>query len=185
MLKRTLAAAALVAVVATPAFAQQQPQMSKPDAAKSTMSDKSATSGKATAAQMNKSDHVNFIHQQSATDWRGSKLIGANIYGPDTKSIGDVNDVLIASDGNIRAVVVGVGGFLGVGEKNVALPFDALRITRKANSDKIDKISVSYTKDQLKNAPKFAYFDASKSETTGSNAMAPNRRPSDTDTVKK
>jgi PRC-barrel domain len=180
MLKRTLTAAALAVVLATPAFAQQQSPMSKSDTAKSTMSDKSSMSDNSTAPEMNKSDNVNFINQQSANDWRGSKLIGASIYGPDNNSIGDVNDVLIASDGNIRAVVVGVGGFLGVGEKNVALPFDALHITRKAGSDTIDKITVSYTKDELKNAPKFAYYDASKSETTGSNTS-----PSNTSTMKK
>ena len=94
---------------------------------------------------------------QHATDWRGSKLIGAIVYGPDNASIGEISDVLIGNDGKIRAVVIGVGGFLGVGEKNVAMPFDALNITRKPDSSSIDKITVSYTKDDLKNAPNFAY----------------------------
>ena len=74
-----------------------------------------------------------FMHQQNASEWRGSKLIGASIYGPDNKSIGDINDVLIGNDGRVTAVVVGVGGFLGVGEKNVALPFQALNVERKAD----------------------------------------------------
>jgi hypothetical protein len=68
-------------------------------------------------------------------------------------------------------VVVGVGGFLGVGEKNVAIPFNALNISRKRSGTSIAKVTVSYTKSELKNAPKFSYFDASKSsETTGSSA---------------
>ncbi|MEP7032246.1 MAG: PRC-barrel domain-containing protein, partial [Pseudolabrys sp.] len=109
-----------------------------------------------------------FVQTQHATDWRGSKLIGATVYGSDNSSIGEVNDVLISNDGQVRAAVIGVGGFLGVGEKNVAVPLDALQITRKSNSDAIDKIKVNYTKDELKNAPKFAYYEPAKATTTGS-----------------
>ena len=122
-----------------------------------------------------------FMHQQNASEWRSSKLIGASIYGPDNKSIGDINDVLIGNDGRVTAVVVGVGGFLGVGEKNVALPFQALDVERKADGTSIDKITVSYTKEQLKNAPQFAYYKPGQLETTGesphdsgSATMAPN-----------
>ncbi len=153
MLKQSLTAIAFAAVLATPAFAQNT-------AAPGALSDQA------------KSGHVNFIQKQTANDWRGSKLIGSSVYGPDDKSIGDVNDVLIAGDGQVKAVVVGVGGFLGVGEKNVALPLDALSITRKPNSNAIDKVTVSYTKDELMKAPKFAYFEAAKSETTGSNVKS-------------
>ena len=111
-----------------------------------------------------------FMHSQDANEWRSSKLIGASIYGPDDKSIGDVNDVLIDKDGRVTAVVVGVGGFLGVGEKNVALPFQALNVQRKNDGSAIEKITVSYTKDQLKGAPSFAYYKGGQTETTGSKA---------------
>ena len=67
-----------------------------------------------------------------------------------------------------KAAVIGVGGFLGVGQKDVAVPFEALQIQRKQNSSSIDKITVSYTKDQLSNAPKFAYFQVQSNTTTGS-----------------
>jgi hypothetical protein len=171
MLKKSLTVIAFAAVLATPAFAQNSPAQGK----QMTKTEKTDTAAPSSLSDRSKSDRVNFIRQQTANDWRGSDLIGSSIYGPDNKSIGDVNDVLIAGGGEVKAVVVGVGGFLGVGEKNVALPFDALNITRKANLSAIDKITVSYTKDELKNAPKFAYFEASKSETTGSNvkSMAP------------
>ena len=153
MMKKTLAIAALTAALATPAFAQQ------PTNGSSSMSPSSV----GTSAQ------PGFLQQQNANDWRGSKLIGASVYGQNNASIGDISDVLIGSDGKIQAVVVGVGGFLGVGSKDVAVPFNALNITRKPNSNTIDKINVSYTKDQLKNAPKFAYYEpASSSTTTGS-----------------
>ena len=58
--------------------------------------------------------------------WRGSKLVGVNIYGQNNEKIGDVNEVLIDRKGNADAIVVGVGGFLGMGEKDVALPFSAV-----------------------------------------------------------
>jgi sporulation protein YlmC with PRC-barrel domain len=163
MLKQTLTAAALAAALATPAFAQTSTTAPAPTApAQSTMPKMSATPAGDT-----------FVQQQQATDWRSSKLVGTSVYGTDNTNIGDINDVLIGSDGTVRAVVVGVGGFLGVGEKNVAIPFNALNVQRKADSASIDKITVSYTKDQLKNAPKFAYYEASGShQTTGA---APDR----------
>jgi sporulation protein YlmC with PRC-barrel domain len=113
-----------------------------------------------------------FLQKQQANDWRGSKLIGATVYGQDNASIGEVTDVLIGNDGTIRAAVIGVGGFLGVGEKNVAVPFDALKISAKPDSSSIQKITVSYTKDELKAAPTFAYADAIGS-TTGSGLLSP------------
>jgi hypothetical protein len=95
-------------------------------------------------------------------------VIGTTVYGPDNASIGEINDVLIGSDGKIRAAVIGVGGLLGVGEKYVAIPFEQLNIARKPDSSTIDKIKVSFTKDQLKSAPTFAYADTATSSTTGS-----------------
>jgi hypothetical protein len=111
--------------------------------------------------------HENFVQDQHATDWRGSKIIGAVVYGPDNASIGNINDVLISNDGKIRAVVIGVGGFLGVGEKNVAIPLDALNISRRPDSSSIDRVTVAYSKDELKKAPQFAYLEDVKT-TTGS-----------------
>lgn len=55
---------------------------------------------------------------------RGSKVIGLPVIGMDHVRVGSVEDLLLASDGRIAAVVIGVGGFLGIGEKLVAVPFD-------------------------------------------------------------
>ncbi len=181
MLKHTMTAAALAVVLASPAFAQQPaPNTDKTmkAAPHGTMSnDKSMSkdndkmsNDKATMDKTATAQPAGFMQQQNASEWRGSKLIGASVYGPDNKSIGDINDVLIGNDGRVTAVVVGVGGFLGVGEKNVALPFKALDVERKADSTSIDKITVSYTKDQLKNAPTFAYYKAGQPTTTGERA---------------
>lgn len=158
MLKHTMTAVALSALATAPALAQQtnpatpsQPAQMQNAPASSTMS----------------SQQTGFVQKQNASEWRGSKLIGASVYGPDNNSIGEINDVLIGDNGNVRAVVIGVGGFLGVGEKDVALPFSALNVTRKSGSSAVDKITVTYTKDQLNNAPKFAYYDNNQAQTTG------------------
>lgn len=55
--------------------------------------------------------------------WRASKLMGVDIYGPDKKKIGDVTEVVFDKSGMIETVTVGVGGFLGIGAKDVAIPF--------------------------------------------------------------
>ncbi|WP_420103018.1 PRC-barrel domain-containing protein [Bosea sp. (in: a-proteobacteria)] len=56
--------------------------------------------------------------------WRASKLMGVDIYGPDDKKVGDVTEVILDKTGKIEMVTVGVGGFLGIGSKDVAIPFE-------------------------------------------------------------
>lgn len=60
-----------------------------------------------------------------------SNLMDRTVYGSDGNSLGDVNDVVMDSNGNIAAVVVGVGGFLGIGEKDVAVPFSRLQVVHQ------------------------------------------------------
>lgn len=168
-MKRTLTAAALATVLALPAFAQSG-TTTPPANTNNTSAAPAATSTTNNATMNSASSGQTFVSSQQSTDWRGSKLIGASVYGPDNASIGEINDVIIGTDGKISAVVVGVGGFLGVGEKDVALPFEAISVTRKADSASIDKITVSYTKDQLNNAPKFAYYEPASRSTTGTGA---------------
>jgi sporulation protein YlmC with PRC-barrel domain len=60
-------------------------------------------------------------------DWRTSKIVGLNVYNNNNESIGSINDLLTDKNGNIKAVVIGVGGFLGVGEHLVAVAFDQIK----------------------------------------------------------
>ncbi len=60
-------------------------------------------------------------------DWRTSKIVGLNVYNNNNESIGSINDLLTDRSGNIKAVVIGVGGFLGVGEHLVAVAFDQVK----------------------------------------------------------
>ena len=59
--------------------------------------------------------------------WRTSKLVGLNVYNDSNESLGSINDLLADKSGDIKAVVIGVGGFLGVGEHLVAVPFDKVK----------------------------------------------------------
>src|ERR1700731_927480 len=60
-------------------------------------------------------------------NWRASKVVGLSVYNDNNESLGTINDLLMDKSGNIKAVVLGVGGFLGVGEHLVAVPFDKIK----------------------------------------------------------
>ena len=64
-------------------------------------------------------------------DWRASKVVGLNVYNDDNQNIGSINDLLTDKSGNIKAVVIGVGGFLGVGQHLVAVPFDKIKFANE------------------------------------------------------
>jgi sporulation protein YlmC with PRC-barrel domain len=97
-----------------------------------------------------------------------SNVIGATVYtseAEDAETIGEINDLVVADDGTIDAAVIGVGGFLGVGEKNVAISFDSIRWTDKDG----EQIAVlETTKEDLEAAPEFVPDET---------AMAPAEEP--------
>jgi len=64
-------------------------------------------------------------------DWRASKVVGVSVYNENNESLGSINDLLMDKSGNIKAVVIGVGGFLGVGEHLVAIPFDKIKFVNE------------------------------------------------------
>jgi sporulation protein YlmC with PRC-barrel domain len=78
-----------------------------------------------------------------------------NVYDPSDNKIGEVKDVLINHDGKVDAFVVAVGGFLGVGEKDVAVPFNAIHFTNKNNNKWY--MVMNTTKDAMKAAPGLKY----------------------------
>ena len=63
--------------------------------------------------------------------WRASKIVGLNVYNDNNESLGSINDLLTDKNGNIKAVVIGVGGFLGVGEHLVAVPFEKIKFVNE------------------------------------------------------
>jgi sporulation protein YlmC with PRC-barrel domain len=77
-----------------------------------------------------------------------------NVYDPQDNKIGEIMDVLMDHDGKATALIIGVGGFLGAGEKDVAVPFHAVELKTKNNKP---YLVMSATKDQLKAAKGFKY----------------------------
>ncbi|MHC2332582.1 PRC-barrel domain-containing protein [Bradyrhizobium sp. USDA 4454] len=64
-------------------------------------------------------------------NWRASKVVGLSVYNDSNESVGSINDLLMDKGGAIKAVVIGVGGFLGVGEHLVAVPIDKVKFVNE------------------------------------------------------
>jgi sporulation protein YlmC with PRC-barrel domain len=107
--KYAIAGVAGSALLASVAFAQ-------------TPSTNSANTDSATATPATASDTTSF-----KSSWRASKIAGLNVYNDSNESLGSINDLLMDKSGDIKAVVIGVGGFLGVGEHLVAVPLDKVK----------------------------------------------------------
>src|SRR5215213_9143929 len=82
-----------------------------------------------------------------------SNLIGATVYSQDNQSIGDINDIILSPQGEPKQVIVGVGGFLGMGEKDVVLDISKLQIALM--DDGKVKVVTQTSQDELKNMPAF------------------------------
>ena len=94
-----------------------------------------------------------FFNEQDNNAILASELIGKTVYDSADNSLGDINDVVWTDDGKLQGVVVGVGGFLGIGEKNVAVNYDAFNISTDENGNK--KLVLDATSDELAAAPEF------------------------------
>ena len=83
-----------------------------------------------------------------------SDYYNQSVYDPKDSKIGEVEDLLVGQAGKIDAAIVGVGGFLGAGEKNVAVPFNALKLTEK-NGKRY--LVMDTTKEALEKAPGYTF----------------------------
>lgn len=134
--------------------------------------------------------NIKYITRQAPSDWTAEALIGRTVENGNGDNLGEINNVIINEKGDVVAVVIGVGGFLGIGEKNVGVPFDELdfktaeamkdrtaetrdeKAERKeeANQARFDtehsdiRIVLNTTKDDLEAAPAFAWLDEQNSE---------------------
>jgi sporulation protein YlmC with PRC-barrel domain len=68
-----------------------------------------------------------FLTQERPNQWRASKLRGLDVYNNNNEKVGDIREVLLSRDGKAEAVVIGAGGFLGIGEHDVAVPFSEVK----------------------------------------------------------
>ena len=83
-----------------------------------------------------------------ATDLTAEDMEGAALYGADDDSIGEVEDLIVTTDGQIEQAIVDVGGFLGLGEHRIAIDFDELQVVRSDDGSDL-RVYVSATKEQL------------------------------------
>jgi sporulation protein YlmC with PRC-barrel domain len=147
MITRTLAAGLLAtACFCAPAFAQDNTTANPPAATQpmtpggdtnatmnnTTNSNASGTMNQAGAGASSGAMSDKFYANTAGGEWRASKFMGLDIYGADNKKIGDVRELVMSHDGSIKAVVIGVGGFLGIGEKDVAIPYNQVQWTQRA-----------------------------------------------------
>jgi sporulation protein YlmC with PRC-barrel domain len=115
------------ALVAAPALAQTSGSTGTAGSGSSTMSSGSASSGSMSTG--------NWMTQEQPGQWRASKLDGLDVYNNNNEKIGDINEILVDQSGKIQAVVIGVGGFLGMGEHDVAVPFDQVKFVNEPRSN--------------------------------------------------
>ena len=95
------------------------------------------------------------IVMQDANTILAKDLIGQTIYTPDKDKIGSISDLILSKDAKtVDGFVVGVGGFLGIGEKSVALKLDRLQIAHDAQSGGL-QLTMNAKKEELANAPSF------------------------------
>lgn len=107
------------------------------------------------------------------TDRLASKIIGSPVYdgtATDANNLGNINDIVLDGNGNVAALVLGVGGFLGIGEKQVAVSYSALKWTVAA--DNTERFVLETTKDQLTAAPDFQTVDDKPTDASMSSSSA-------------
>jgi sporulation protein YlmC with PRC-barrel domain len=105
----------------------------------------------------------------AAGDWSASKMSGVNVYNEANDKIGEISDVIITEQGQMKGVVIEAGGFLGVGKHYVLVAINSLKFSNEAGKTSSGKTSetkrewypdraiLNVTKDNLKAMPKFKY----------------------------
>jgi hypothetical protein len=120
------------------------------------------------------------ITAQTPDQWLATKFKGTQVIGADDAKIGSVDDILFDRTGSLKAVIVGVGGFLGIGSKQVAMPLPSFQVVA-GKDGAADQLRLSMTKDQLASAPEFKPYEPprptasapQRPATSGSNPMSP------------
>jgi len=162
MFKTLSLGAATAALLATGALAQtaQPTEPATPPAVT-----QPAPSGAAsTTTTATKTTSINFKSLMAADEMRASKLSGLQVRNAAGENLGDINEIVMDHTGKPTTAVIGVGGFLGLGEKNVGVPFDAL--TFAPTSDGKNMVRLDATSDALKAAPAYAYKEVTAASKT-------------------
>ena len=127
---------------------------SAPNAAATTSTDPAAANSSMAATT------DTYLTEQSESQLSANNFIGQSVYTSGDESIGEINDLIIEEKGGIVAAVIGVGGFLGIGEKDVAVPMSKITVTRDADDADELRLTTMETAESLKAAPEFKKLDA-------------------------
>ncbi|WP_439601097.1 PRC-barrel domain-containing protein [Devosia sp.] len=171
MFRTLMTTTAIVALLTAGAMAQ--------DAAPAA-SDTPATTTEAPAAPLDTSILASG-YSVTDKDNLATEIIGKQVYSStatDAEHIGDVNNLVVGERGEVAAVVIGVGGFLGIGEKNVAVNYAELQWVTAEDGSK--RFVLNTTKEALETAPNFETTETAAAPATDAGAMAPADQPADT-----
>ncbi|WP_336485921.1 PRC-barrel domain-containing protein [Methylobacterium nigriterrae] len=162
-MRSLLVATALLTTGATAAFAQAQdaaqPPTTQPAPAEKAAPAPDAAPAPAKPATLADDLRPTFV-TQSPSDMVASKLIGLTIQNAANETIGEIADVVLDEGAKVKSWVVGVGGFLGIGTKYVAIDPSAMKIVR--TDAKTLKATINTDKDQLRAAPEYVYLGKEK-----------------------
>ena len=173
-MKRTLMAAVAVGgLMLSTAFAQSPAPT--PNTADNPSASQSAPPPAAAPSTPAPSTSAKVITQQSPDQFLASKFKGTNVIGTNDEKVGDVSDILFDKNGKVDAIIVGVGGFLGIGAKDVALPLSSFQVVKGSNGA-ADKLRLSMSKDELKQMAEFKPL-APPTTTTGTAPSGSSPRP--------
>jgi sporulation protein YlmC with PRC-barrel domain len=114
-------------------------------------------------------DAGTYLTAQSADQVSANTYIGQSVYNAKNESVGKVTDLIMEKKGGIVAAVVGVGGFLGIGGKDVAVPIGNIDVAQNAQDGTV-KLTTSETAESLKSAPEFKTLSMQAAEKAPSNA---------------
>ncbi len=158
MSRKVLLATAACAALAFPAMAQT----TAPSTPSTPMTPSSPTTPATPPAMSAPGPVTDMFYSGSwmPSHWRASDAMGQAVYNRANEKIGDVEELLIDGDGRILAAVVGVGGFMGIGEQKVAVTYRSFQMTRDQAGK--TRLVVDIDKEALKNAPAYKPTDLMK-----------------------
>lgn len=122
-----------------------------------------------------------YLTAQSEEQISANTFIGQAVYNSADESIGKISDLIMAKSGGVDAAIIGVGGFLGIGEKWVAVPFEKISITQVPDSDDV-KLTTTETAESLQAAPEFKTKAQQVAERQANTPVDPATTSSTTDT---
>jgi hypothetical protein len=174
MFNRFMIATAAAALLASSAFAQS-PSSSPSQSPSTTQPPAQSPSPNASSSSAQASGK--FVTDQKPDQMLASKFKGTDVIGTNNEKIGDVSDILFDKDGKVLAYIVGVGGFLGIGSKDVALMPTAFQVKPPTDKDNL-KLQLAMTKDELKAAPDFKAYNPPRTAAGGTgSAPTTGQRP--------